>query len=196
MCRRRFELRTPILKGWCSSCWTNGTERGDGITMATIKPRKLLVPLTGLEPVRILLRGILSPLCLPIPPQRLFNFYKYYNIFYRNCQDFYWLGGLDSNQRNDGVKVRCLTPWLHPILYKYYIIFLWKSQDIYFQLFQSYPVLHFFYRIYFQSPLILYHILGFLSTFKQLQPITNRYQRTPRGGVVYRSPTCRRTDKP
>ena len=55
--------------------------------MATIKPRKLLVPLTGLEPVRILLRGILSPLCLPIPPQRLFNFYKYYNIFYRNCQD-------------------------------------------------------------------------------------------------------------
>ena len=53
-----------------------------------------------------------------------------------------------------------------------------------------------FYRIYFQSPLILYHILGFLSTFKQLQPITNRYQRTPRGGVVYRSPTCRRTDKP
>ena len=31
----------------------------------------LLVPLTGLEPVRMLLRGILSPLCLPIPPQRL-----------------------------------------------------------------------------------------------------------------------------
>ena len=30
----------------------------------------LVVPLTGLEPVRILLRGILSPLCLPIPPQR------------------------------------------------------------------------------------------------------------------------------
>ena len=29
-----------------------------------------LMPLTGLEPVRILLRGILSPLCLPIPPQR------------------------------------------------------------------------------------------------------------------------------
>ena len=28
----------------------------------------LLVPLTGIEPVRILLRGILSPLCLPIPP--------------------------------------------------------------------------------------------------------------------------------
>ena len=25
-----------------------------------------------------------------------------------------WLGWLDSNQRNDGVKVRCLTAWLHP----------------------------------------------------------------------------------
>ena len=29
-----------------------------------------LVPLTGLEPVRCFHRGILSPLCLPIPPQR------------------------------------------------------------------------------------------------------------------------------
>ena len=30
----------------------------------------LLVPLTGLEPVRLLQQGILSPWCLPIPPQR------------------------------------------------------------------------------------------------------------------------------
>ena len=29
-----------------------------------------LVPATGLEPVRGLFRGILSPLCLPIPPRR------------------------------------------------------------------------------------------------------------------------------
>ena len=29
-----------------------------------------MVPVTGLEPVRILLRGILSPLCLPISPYR------------------------------------------------------------------------------------------------------------------------------
>lgn len=29
------------------------------------------MPLTGLEPVRYRYRGILSPLCLPIPPQRL-----------------------------------------------------------------------------------------------------------------------------
>ena len=30
-----------------------------------------MVPLAGLEPARMLLRGILSPLRLPIPPQRL-----------------------------------------------------------------------------------------------------------------------------
>ena len=29
-----------------------------------------MVPLTGLEPVQYRYRGILSPLCLPIPPQR------------------------------------------------------------------------------------------------------------------------------
>ena len=38
------------------------------------KPARLgwpiLVPLTGLEPVRVLPQGILSPWCLPIPPQR------------------------------------------------------------------------------------------------------------------------------
>lgn len=28
------------------------------------------MPLTGFEPVRYRYRGILSPLCLPIPPQR------------------------------------------------------------------------------------------------------------------------------
>ena len=39
---------------------------------------RYLVPLTGIEPVRILLRGILSPLCLPIPPCRRGN---YGNIF-------------------------------------------------------------------------------------------------------------------
>jgi hypothetical protein len=30
-----------------------------------------MVPLAGLEPARSCPRGILSPLCLPIPPQRL-----------------------------------------------------------------------------------------------------------------------------
>ncbi len=40
----------------------------------------LMVPLTGLEPVRRLIRGILSPLCLPIPPQRRTEFPLAYNI--------------------------------------------------------------------------------------------------------------------
>ena len=35
---------------------------------ATCASRLSLVPLTGVEPVRCLHRGILSPLCLPIPP--------------------------------------------------------------------------------------------------------------------------------
>ena len=33
----------------------------------------MLVPVTGIEPVRFLRRGILSPLCLPVPPHRQFN---------------------------------------------------------------------------------------------------------------------------
>lgn len=40
----------------------------------------ILVPLTGLEPVRMLLRGILSPLCLPISPQRRIFKLTYYII--------------------------------------------------------------------------------------------------------------------
>ncbi len=35
-----------------------------------LKSVLFLVPLTGLEPVRSLNRGILNPLRLPIPPQR------------------------------------------------------------------------------------------------------------------------------
>ena len=45
-----------------------------------------LVPLTGLEPVRILLRGILSPLCLPIPPQRRCFYYTTRSAI---CQGFF-----------------------------------------------------------------------------------------------------------
>ena len=37
-----------------------------------------MVPMTGLEPVRYRYRGILSPLCLPIPPHRR----KSYHITY------------------------------------------------------------------------------------------------------------------
>ena len=33
----------------------------------------IMVPLTGLEPARYRYRGILSPLCLPIPPHQQVN---------------------------------------------------------------------------------------------------------------------------
>ena len=54
-----------------------------------IKDRKnsdLLVPLTGLEPVRYFYRGILSPLRLPVPPQRLANGSIQYSIFFSKMQ--------------------------------------------------------------------------------------------------------------
>ena len=38
---------------------------------------QILVPLAGLEPARSLDRGILSPLRLPIPPQRRMFFTEY-----------------------------------------------------------------------------------------------------------------------
>ena len=42
------------------------------------------MPLTGLEPVRYRYRGILSPLCLPIPPQRREQYN--YNRLLSRCQ--------------------------------------------------------------------------------------------------------------
>ena len=46
--------------------------------------KRFLVPLTGLEPVRYRYRGILSPLCLPIPPQRREQYN--YNRLLSRCQ--------------------------------------------------------------------------------------------------------------
>jgi hypothetical protein len=37
-----------------------------------------MVPEAGLEPARYFYRGILSPLCLPIPPLGLVNWYQFY----------------------------------------------------------------------------------------------------------------------
>ena len=39
-------------------------------SVATLKHSRQLVPMAGLEPARMLLRGILSPLRLPISPHR------------------------------------------------------------------------------------------------------------------------------
>ena len=56
----------------------------------------ILVPLAGLEPARMLLRGILSPLRLPIPPQRQKNIHKiklyarWRRVFWRRHPDLNW----------------------------------------------------------------------------------------------------------
>ena len=45
--------------------------------------KSLLVPAAGLEPARLLGRGILSPLCLPIPPSgRSDRLLQYINIIW------------------------------------------------------------------------------------------------------------------
>ena len=62
----------------------------------------ILVPLAGLEPARMLLRGILSPLRLPIPPQRR-GYWIYgdtYNKVKNSAHDsaeFFWRRHPDLN---------------------------------------------------------------------------------------------------
>ena len=48
---------------------------------------RLMVPLTRLELVQHCCRGILSPLCLPIPPQRQETVCLYHRLFPPPCQD-------------------------------------------------------------------------------------------------------------
>ena len=57
-------LRNALFKPFLSIL------RKVGKTKETAQKQSPMVPVTGLEPVRMLLRGILSPLCLPIPPHR------------------------------------------------------------------------------------------------------------------------------
>ena len=60
----------------------------------------LMVPAAGLEPARLLSRGILSPLCLPIPPSGLSNVYHpYLSIIYvLASRAFNWLLLLLQNE--------------------------------------------------------------------------------------------------
>ena len=89
-----------------------------------------LVPGTGIEPVWYCYHRILSPARLPIPPPghdfgdpleiRTPDPLIKSQVLYRLSQWIIcnnWLGWLDSNQRNDRVKVCCLTSWLHPKTY-------------------------------------------------------------------------------
>ena len=60
-----------------------------------------MVPLAGLEPARMLLRGILSPLRLPIPPQRRMDNFKKNSAHEIRCRVF-WRRHPDLNR---GIKV-------------------------------------------------------------------------------------------
>ena len=65
-------LEIPRLFSWLRGKDLNQRPSGyEPDELPTAPPRDIsLVPLTGLEPVRYFYRRILSPLCLPIPPQR------------------------------------------------------------------------------------------------------------------------------
>ena len=52
------------------SATENSEKEEGGCESGMEQPSSDVVPVTGLEPVRFLGRGILSPLCLPIPPYR------------------------------------------------------------------------------------------------------------------------------
>ena len=72
-----------------------------------------MVPLTGVEPVRFLGRGILSPLCLPIPPQRHICILKqrYFIILSRSRQAPRAAGGKlrETAAENGGGSSNCRT---------------------------------------------------------------------------------------
>ncbi len=56
------------------------------IVIKTHLIRTRMVPLTGIEPVRYFYRGILSPLRLPVPPQRPIKSLTYFTIGCGRCQ--------------------------------------------------------------------------------------------------------------
>ncbi len=93
----------------------------------------LMVPRAGLEPARILLRRILSPVCLPIPPPgQLYNKKMVSRIGFEPMT--HWLkascstdwasethkyivaGVVGFEPTVHDTKNRCLTAWLHPTM--------------------------------------------------------------------------------
>ena len=75
----------------------------------------MLVPRAGLEPARILLRGILSPLCLPIPPPGEIG----------QGSHIISSGSTDNQSVNNDLNL-LYEPFF--ILHIYYIIFFYKNQ--------------------------------------------------------------------
>ena len=64
---------------------TNYKKRSTSTTRIACRGTRL-VPLAGLEPARYRYRGILSPLCLPIPPQRHIIYHILISVF---CQELF-----------------------------------------------------------------------------------------------------------
>ncbi len=60
-----------------------------------------MVPGAGLEPARCYQRGILNPLCLPIPPPG-------HRVARRACGVLYG-GGTRSRTEVDGFAIRCMA---------------------------------------------------------------------------------------
>ena len=63
--RRQATVHRTVAFGWVRSRLSFDTKE-----KAPLWGAFSLVPVTGIEPVRFLRRGILSPLCLPVPPHR------------------------------------------------------------------------------------------------------------------------------
>ena len=73
-----FSRKTSTVSPWKILVFEQQKSPNNRTFFACILFRHIkMVPLTGLEPVRYRYRGILSPLCLPIPPQRHIDFCKY-----------------------------------------------------------------------------------------------------------------------
>ena len=79
MCIRSFTQRLlrqmPLFRSYPSNKQIGASPNG-------LAP---MVPVTGIEPVRVLRRGILSPLCLPVPPHRRLE-WAYLSIFFVSRQ--------------------------------------------------------------------------------------------------------------
>ena len=74
-CRRRDRRQAKLHRSFVFQLFEFGSS--NNIKPATPKGvAGFMVPVTGLEPVRFLRRGILSPLCLPIPPYRRHGCYR------------------------------------------------------------------------------------------------------------------------
>ena len=86
--RSGFHRKPPSGFGAPACCHISGQSGGRSESRQVSQGTcRLMVPLTRLELVQHCCRGILSPLCLPIPPQRQETVCLYHRLFPPPCQD-------------------------------------------------------------------------------------------------------------